>query len=449
MNPEPVLRVEGAGVAHTYLVDPGSIDFGPVAPGCTQREVIHLYHRGRRARVSAVRLGRGTHADFSIVRAPTSTVTFRMEARGVVEVSFNPSGGGPRHGSIEIVPDDGASPIVIPLFGEASDREVIETHDHRPRPVDLLVVTTLGGGIPGLDRIVETLFSEEPRAQVSHINHNADFGPWHRPLCPWHRHGRPLDDMPDDAFPPRQRPERFEGACGYFAIGPTQPDGFGEREAWRILSSASQPSPTEAIRRMLAYYRGSFGQIGYGMSLDLHYALSEPLITGWNRGFLRREATLGVVFYVTHALQLSEIDPFIAADLRSVYGSWRPDRALMSSIFDGPCPFDFDGPFLEGTIATPRMGGLVETTCEPDAFDHILAGGLPLPGRRARFELRHRPEPSTLEVRIDGRVVPQRDASRRLQWWYQPEYQTVRFDLQNVPPADAPLELRYRTACEP
>jgi hypothetical protein len=344
---------------------------------------------------------------------------------------------------------------VIPLFGEASDREVIETHDHRPRPVDLLVVTTLGGGIPGLDRIVETLFSEEPRAQVSHINHNADLGPWHRPLCPWHRHGYPLDDMPDDAFPPRQRPERFEGACGYFAIGPTQPDGFGEREAWRILSSASQPSPTEAIRRMLAYYRGPFGRhLRAGMSLDLHYALSEPLITGWNRGFLRREATLGVVFYFTHDLEVIEADPFIAADLRSIYGSWRPDRVLMSSIGftdeQSPClpssPWNVSA--NEGTIPAQRTGGLVET-CEPDAFDHILAGGLPLPGRRARFELRHRPEPSTLEVRIDGRVVPQRDASRRLQWWYQPEYRTVRFDLQSVPPADAPLELRYRTACEP
>jgi hypothetical protein len=189
------------------------------------------------------------------------------------------------------------------------------------------------------------------------------------------------------------------------------------------------------------------------MSLDLHYALSEPLITGWNRGFLRREATLGVVFYFTHDLEVIEADPFIAADLRSIYGSWRPDRVLMSSIgftYENflPCPSVWNVSANEGTIPARRTGGLVEA-CDSDAFDRILAGGLPLPGRRARFELRHRPEPSTLEVRIDGRVVPQRDASRRLQWWYQPEYQTVRFDLQSVPPADAPLELRYRTACEP
>jgi hypothetical protein len=198
---------------------------------------------------------------------------------------------------------------------------------------------------------------------------------------------------------------------------------------------------------MLAYSRVGSSLRLYGMNLDVHYALSEPLVNGWNRGFLRREATLAILFVWTHSLDPLETDSFFAADLRSIHGSWRPDRVLMSSIgFNNEDCRNLS--LNEGITPAQRTGGLVET-CDSDAFDHILAGGLPLPGRRARFELRHRPEPSTLEVRIDGRVVPQRDASRRLQWWYQPEYRTVRFDLQSVPPADAPLELRYRTACEP
>lgn len=173
-------------------------------------------------------------------------------------------------------------------------------------------------------------------------------------------------------------------------------------------------------------------------------ALTEPLKSTANAGFLRSDASLAIVM-VTDAVEQST--GAVGAYL-STYRQAKGGKANLVSVnvvgpFSPPsvtCSLDStvdDGRFAD--IIT-QSNGVEADICTRNWAQDLASIGQSLVQPRLTFELTAQPEnPSTIQVRVDGAVVTN--------WTYRASTNSIVFPSSGAPPAGSTVTATYGTAC--
>jgi len=163
---------------------------------------------------------------------------------------------------------------------------------------------------------------------------------------------------------------------------------------------------------------------------------------GVNAGLMRLDADLAVVVFSDED-DHSGLD---AADFAVALAEQRPDSNTALNAIVGDLPegcasalaaADPGELYVEAQLAT---GGIRESICAAD-YDALLERvAIQVIGLETRFYLEKVPELTTMEVRVDGALVHQRD---RHGWHYEAGDNSIVFDGYGVPPPGAGIVARY------
>jgi hypothetical protein len=190
-------------------------------------------------------------------------------------------------------------------------------------------------------------------------------------------------------------------------------------------------------------------------------AVSEPLASGQNAGFLRDDATLLLVFVTDeedcsdgNALDdeppeacYSQGESLVpVADLHAELVALKGGRApvIAAGILgtqDGSCTDSWPGLRYEALI--DATGGISGDICNSDYAGLMDDLGLTVQEIRTVFQLNFAAVEETLEVSV-GEVIVTGDPIQG--WTYDAEYAAIRFDGEYVPPRDSTLSVTYEVA---
>ncbi|RME28726.1 MAG: VWA domain-containing protein [Deltaproteobacteria bacterium] len=165
----------------------------------------------------------------------------------------------------------------------------------------------------------------------------------------------------------------------------------------------STPNPQAAFENNV--HVGTSGG-GFEMGiLAAHEALSEPLASGANAGFLRDDASLAVIF-VSDEDDHSYGDIIYYTRFFSAFKGVGNERRVITAAIVGPVP---DGCSGAGGRAAPgtkynelvtQLGGTTASICE-DFHVTLEQLGLTVAGLSRKFILTREPDPGSVSVRVD------------------------------------------------
>jgi len=246
-----------------------------------------------------------------------------------------------------------------------------------------------------------------------------------------------------------------------FQIGVTTTDVDTAGEAGRLVPISSGAAadriidgdtvdPSAVFTRNVSL--GTNGSVDEQGLEAAYLALSDPLLTGHNAGFLREAATLAVVIVSDEedhsSRQLSFYEAFLTglkpggADvaLSAIVGTRQPSCAGAGG------RADYASRYIQVAQST---GGVAESICSGD-WSSILANiALNSFGFNAQFSLSSAPVPATISVAVDGVDVPSVTAGGQTRWTYDSNANRVVFEGSSTPSAGASVEVSYTVACLP
>ena len=188
-------------------------------------------------------------------------------------------------------------------------------------------------------------------------------------------------------------------------------------------------------------------------------ALTEPLASGKNEGFLREDATLAVIFVsdendcsdnealagIESGACYTEQDSLISVrdavlDLKALK---KPGVRVMASAIVGPkaaeaCEGTWPGHRYIG-MAT-GTGGLVGDICESDYSNVMSDMGLSVSGVLSTFQLTYHAIEESLVVTVDDVEIPNDPVDG---WTYDAENWLIRFDGDYVPDRGSTIHANY------
>lgn len=248
------------------------------------------------------------------------------------------------------------------------------------------------------------------------------------------------------------------GVVGAWPVG----DAMTLNDPVRILTP-DLPDAAEIFSEMVAVGTGG---AGFEMGLETaRLALSEPLVSGDNAGFLRPDARLALIFLSDE----DDFSPLTVSDYLLAYGdskgdaAWRTDGMLTVSAVAGidkpaysgawSCESDdgaaeYGARFVELAAAT---GGAVESICDDDFSSLAAELGLVASGLQLELGLSEPASPESLVVRIyqshdDESLIsePQQDVD----YHYIVERNSILFEPAAVPPSQSVIVVEYQVLAE-
>lgn len=185
-------------------------------------------------------------------------------------------------------------------------------------------------------------------------------------------------------------------------------------------------------------------------------ALTAPLITSDNAGFLRNEAVLAVVAVSDARDQSLEPASFYVNQFLNIKGAQRPNlfsfNAISPTLMTAPagCPGGYDDwNGSDPRVATVVSGtqGLREEICTPDWSKALENVGKIAFGYRTNFFLTAAPDPAKpITVQIDGMPLNPSDPRGTI-WSFDPQANSVNFEPLFVPEPGKTLTVTYFALC--
>lgn len=185
--------------------------------------------------------------------------------------------------------------------------------------------------------------------------------------------------------------------------------------------------------------------------LAAHDALSEPLASSANAGFLRDDASLAIIF-------VSDEDDHSYGDVKfyeRFFGTLKGvgnERKVIISAIVGDSPDGCSG--ADGVASygeryhevVESWGESTASICSSNFATELEQLGLTVAGLSRKFTLSKEPDPDTVEVRVDAhdgagfQVIPEDPDTG---WRLQLDVKTIFFDGDYVPPPEATVEVEY------
>jgi hypothetical protein len=194
-------------------------------------------------------------------------------------------------------------------------------------------------------------------------------------------------------------------------------------------------------------------------------AVTEPMASGHNAGFVRSDANFVFVF-VSDEDDCSDGDALDAEGGTACYDQRGKlltikhliqdyqhlktgDARVTASAIIGPavsqqqdCEQEvWPGHRYQGMVQA--LGGVVGNICEPDYSGLMEDLGLSVAGELTVFNLKYAAVPATIEVTVDDELVIEDPVEG---WTYDPEFKQIRFDGDYVPPRGSSLSIYYEIA---
>lgn len=189
-------------------------------------------------------------------------------------------------------------------------------------------------------------------------------------------------------------------------------------------------------------------------------ALTAPLITTENAGFLRDDAVLAVVAVTDANDQSPQSVAFYMNQLMNVKGVQRASmftfNVVGGTLVTPPAGCSYDGP--AGTdprlqLAVTMTNGVREEICTPDWAKTLEQIGKNAFGYRTNFFLTSNPDLSggkVISVEVDGKAIPTEDPNGLGKiWTYDSSQNSVNFEPSYVPDPGSTLKISYNVACIP
>jgi len=400
--------------------DPNFVDFGTDQTGCGVRERAVRFTNmcPFDVTVGPVRLGTQSSAgEFEIVNPPATP--FRLGSGGsfVVDVRWNTEVRGINSAPIFVWDDTRDLPLTVPVIGELLQDGVIVDRfvQHRAGMADVLILVDNSSSMveeqPRLKSAVRVLFDEGVRRGVDFRLAVTSTG---------------VTDAPNGQF-----------VC---------PGGVAGNEAGRFFPvDTARPRIVDPGTPGGAAVLAENTQVGFCHELEqgleaMRLALSEPLISGVNAGFLRHEARLSVIVVGDEddhsGYPLAAYQQFLVAT-KGLGG------AVVNGIVDTGegCP-EGAGVARRYLDVIRATGGLAASLCASDwtgimrqLADRAFADPPP-------FVLGAVPGPAGVQVFVNG--TPADPTS----WRYDAGSNSVSFVRGREPAAGSEIEVRYEAKCE-
>ena len=424
--PDSFLRVpvSGHGADELLTVMPSERDFGVRWVGCsTAQQAVQIYNlTGVPATIQRIRLVQSGSA-FSLTSTPTTPVALASGDAVSFGATFRAVAASEYAAAVEVSATLGAQPqtYIVPLRGRGViDGTQVDRFARRVPATDVLFVVQarastrdyLENVAMGIDAFLQVAATEGVDYQIAVTT--ADFDMVEARFCPIEG---PATDRIVRPRPGASATLASNVDCRGFWVGPTT-----DREYWGFESA--------------------------------RFALSAPLNTGHNAGFLRRNARLSLIF-ISDYLEQSPYPPDFYRDyFRRLKGHGQGGRFVASAV-SGARTLDCTGQWGTATQG-PRYvdlvqssGGVWQEFCNGDVRRTLQNLGAASFGRQTRFHLRNLPAAvSTLEVAVDGVVVPPMSPSGRVNWTYDVGSNSVTFAPFATPERDAEIDIEYVAQCQ-
>ncbi len=245
--------------------------------------------------------------------------------------------------------------------------------------------------------------------------------------------------------------QAFVDAKVNYHVGVITTDLRNQEQAGRLVGDVRYITPETPDAAEVFASNVQVGTNGSGLEMGLEaagLALSEPLVSTYNAGFLRDGASLSIVVFSDE----DDMSPGSVNDYLNFFASLKGDRAyrdhtLMNvSAVVGDVPFGCEAPDGTGEAgagtryyyAAQATAGVTASICAGDFTPIVEALGLDLSGLREEFPLTRCARPDTLEVIVEGRLEEQGVA-----YTYLPDARAVRFAPGWVPGPLETIEISY------
>jgi hypothetical protein len=260
-------------------------------------------------------------------------------------------------------------------------------------------------------------------------------------------------------FPSAQPPGNWvRGSCGFLSDG----NDRDNRPEWRIIQPNELPSPGDAFREVLEVpFPGNPRETGLQAMAD---ALTPPIASGWNDGFVRPDADLAVIVLSDDNDFSSRPVDFYVGLVRSLKAG-SGNRATINAIVPadrGECNefekpelcFTRDSRYRAAAVLTDGVvlpqGGTDGAPFDQQAEEYaeriirVLDASL---STRRSFRLQGTPAPGTVQVFIDGAPLPRSSPAGGENWSYDDTNNRVVFTDRGRPLPGQDFEVRYRNLC--
>jgi hypothetical protein len=249
-----------------------------------------------------------------------------------------------------------------------------------------------------------------------------------------------------------------------YHIGVTTTDMTAGEEQGKLVGDANNPkvltsSTVDVEQKFNAKVKvgtsGSGTEQAFAPALA---ALTAPLITSENAGFLRNDAALAVVVVTDASDQSPQAPTYYYNSFMNVKGIKRANLFTYNVIGPftadpvGSCDYDDDTAGSDprhGDMAR-RTNGVTQEICTPDWAKSLEQLGKTAFGFRTNFFLNGTPDLTggkKIVVQIDGVDLPSRDERNAMVWEYDAAANSVNFQPLFVPEAGRTLSITYYVSC--
>ncbi len=191
---------------------------------------------------------------------------------------------------------------------------------------------------------------------------------------------------------------------------------------------------------------------GYEQGLEAAYlALSAPLINNENKGFLRPDANLGVVFVTDEEDSSPQPVTFYSNFFQSIKGWQNASKVSASAMLFHTnqipgypaCTRSFGGVETFGSryeAVVNNLNGIIYPLCT-DWYNALSSFAQTAAGYHTRFFLSSQPDPSTIVIEVNNIAVGSQ------YYEYDPNSNSINFKPMAVPPFGAVILVTYNVGC--
>ncbi|MCA2979509.1 MAG: choice-of-anchor D domain-containing protein [Myxococcaceae bacterium] len=408
----PGLVFLSARVTRCLVIVPEELDFGTIKLGCASDDrPVQVFNT---CGANVTLLSATTAAPFTVppsTRPPQGGVTIAPATSVTVLVSYTPPGVGANTGTLELRSREGADErtLAVSLKGIGDLTGVtVETYQQPAQPVGDVLFT-----------IDDSCSMADEQAALA-----MNFGSFIR-----YAMSANLD----------------------YHIAVTTTDDFRTTAQGRFVGPSGATVLTNAMPSvaMLFAQRVLVGTSGNGVERPLSTtlkALSPPLISGANGGFLRDDANLAIIIVSDAADQSPEAIGYYLTRLPLVKGPRRRHQVSVSVIgpFSAPSPTCI----VEGQDTTGRYdslisatGGVRQTICKSNWATDLEQLGRSALGPRQTFFVRNPPDTTQpVDVLVNGQAVSSA-------WTYDAASNAIVFADGQAPGAGTTVTVSYQSVC--
>lgn len=438
------VELSGTGAEATLLILPNDLDFGVIGAGCAARSrLVQIYNTGGTpAQIHSITLAAPHNPAFSLRSLPaplpggTSTIPPGLSAE--FEVGFRAERVSSYASAVEISATFAGAPAtyVVSLYGRG-DVDAVQ--------VDEFVQL----GTPKVDIL---LVVDDSCSMSSHQDSLA----------------RNFADFIRFASA-----QSLDYQIGVTSMTISGPGAHGTAEAGRLVHRGGNGSPFAGPvqNKIVTPYSSPSaeavfatnvraGAISPGTAQDesgleaAYLALSNPLISGHNAGFIRPDAVLSIIFVTDAGDQSNRSVDFYANFFMSIKG-FRNHHLFTASTIGPPETPPAAPCSLDPHVWTPerylevanRTGGLFESICTTDWSRSLENLSTTAFGFKSRFFLSNQPVFATLRVFVDGIEMPAVSPQGSLHWTFDRATNSLNFMPFTVPEPGAQIRVEYQNEC--